>query len=304
MKPGGFPISCLQYLRAPGTGRALSLSRGTPDAAGFVDAGTVTAEGGTSYAIQEGILRLLEPSTLAPAELKERDARDREAPAYDQRLSARHFREVVPFIAMADLHMEDIVLELACGTGRITRELAGKAGIVIASDFSFESLREAQRGMPAGSRAAFVEADAVSFPGVARAFSLIVSGQFIEHVPTPERRESFVRNAARMLAPFGRVALSAYHQDLRRRFAGLPQEGVHKTGIFFHYFSGGELKSLFRKAFEDVRISYLDVVLPGTAGLKLSERALGVLSRVWAQTPLSRFAHLAAVSARSPRASL
>lgn len=291
----GFPITAIPLLVSPVTGGALELVSGA-DASGRVQEGTVTDSAGNRFSIESGILRLLVPDALSGVESDERSARDKEAKVYDARLAARHHREVRPFLSLVSATKNDTALELACGTGRVTKELARSTGLLVATDFSFASLLEAVGSMPEAN-VAFVEADSTLFPGKKGVFSLIVSAQFIEHIPTPARRTAFVDHLAGLLSPGGRTVHSLYHHDLRRRLAGHTQEGKHSNGVYYRYFAASEIKRLFKRRFARTYVRHLDIVLPGTLKLVRSERVLGLLSRIAAHTPLSAFAHLVVVRA-------
>lgn len=292
----GFPTTALSLLVSPVTGGPLTLVSGDTDVAGRIQDGLVTDAAGTEFPIEAGILRLLVPGQLLEVEADERHARDKEAKVYDARLAARHYREVLPFLSFIDPRKNDTVLELACGTGRVTKELARQVRTLIATDFSYASLIEAAANVTEGN-VAFVEADSTVFPGKEGAFSLIVSAQFIEHIPTAPRREEFVDRLAHLLATGGRTVHSLYHHDLRRRLSGRLQEGKHANGVYYRYFIGSEIRTLFAKRFAHTNVKYLDIVLPGTMNIFRSERILGLISRVASYTPLATLAHLVVVRA-------
>lgn len=290
-----FPVHALSFLVSPITGSELSSETDER----FIENGAVIDNEGNRFAIENGILRLLVPDQLLAIENEERSARDREATVYDARLYARHYREVLPFMAMIDPKKEDVALELACGTGRITKELAPAVGSFIATDFSYASLREASKAVQ-GENVAFVEADSTAFPGKNNSFSLIVSAQFIEHIPTPERRTAFAERLSCLLRKEGRTLHSLYHQDVRRSSAHLPNEGTHRNGVYYHYYTRKDCTDLFDKHFKKISIGFLDIVLPGVLKITQDERILGAISRISARTPLSSLAHLVVVEASKP----
>jgi ubiquinone/menaquinone biosynthesis C-methylase UbiE/uncharacterized protein YbaR (Trm112 family) len=293
----GFPARLLPLVRSPQDGSPLSVCSGTVPESGYIREGMVQDCSGNQYPIQEGILRLLNVEALAPLEQQERTQRDNEAARYNNRLAARYYREVLPFVSYLGLTRDDVVLELAAGTGRITTEIAGNASALVATDFSYASLATTAQSLPPDVEVALVEADSVVFPGAAGAFSLVLSAQFIEHIPTRERRTQHAASLAALCAPMGRVIVSAYHHDIRRRWGRKPVEGTHPNGVFFHFFSRRELMTLFGPQFSRVRVTYMDAVLPGSARFIASERILGTLSSLWVRTPLCLFAHLIVVRA-------
>ena len=94
------------------------------------------------------------------------------------------------------------VLELACGPGSWTRQLADLAESVTALDGSREMLehaRERLRGQPVR----FIHADIFGWQPD-RAYDAVVFGFWLSHVP-PQRFEAFWDLVARALKPGGRV---------------------------------------------------------------------------------------------------
>jgi SAM-dependent methyltransferase len=83
------------------------------------------------------------------------------------------------------------VLDVACGTGFLTRHLRGE---VVASDQSEEMVRIASARMP---HARVLRADAVPLPFPAGAFDRLLTGHFYGHL-LPEERAAFVAEARRV----------------------------------------------------------------------------------------------------------
>jgi demethylmenaquinone methyltransferase/2-methoxy-6-polyprenyl-1,4-benzoquinol methylase len=94
------------------------------------------------------------------------------------------------------------VLELACGTGWWTTQLARYAGSVTAMDSSPEALA-INRARLGTSRVEHVQADLFSWRPTTR-FDVVFFGFWLSHVP-PERFESFWDLVRACLAPGGRV---------------------------------------------------------------------------------------------------
>lgn len=256
--------------------------------------GTVGSET-ERYTIERGILRLLNKTHLAENELNEVHARDNEADGYCKRLAARYFREVKPLLRLVACTQDDVVLDLGCGTGRMVKELVVTGAQIVAVDFSFESLIVAQACISDKGCVGFVEADVATITLQKKAFSKIISTQVLEHVVTPEKRAEFVSIIYHALALKGKAIITAYHHNMQRRAQKLPIEGMHRTGIYFHYFTQQELRSLFTLPFVNVHFRYFDLLLPGTTRLALPERVLGVLSELLTYSPLRCWAHLIGV---------
>ena len=97
-------------------------------------------------------------------------------------------------------------LDVACGTGFLTRHLRGK---VVGLDQSTTMLEEARRQAPAAS---FVEGDALSLPFDAAAFDRVFTGHFYGHLDA-EQRARFLAEARRV-APELVIVDSALRDDV------------------------------------------------------------------------------------------
>jgi SAM-dependent methyltransferase len=96
------------------------------------------------------------------------------------------------------------VLELACGTGLWTGQLAAHADHVTAIDASKEALEIARVKVPAGN-VDFVEADLFAWEPE-RTYDVCFFSFWLSHVPA-ERTQPFWEKIKRALAPDGRVYL-------------------------------------------------------------------------------------------------
>ena len=97
-------------------------------------------------------------------------------------------------------------LDVACGTGFLTRHLGGE---VVGLDQSESMLEEARRQAPS---AAFVRGDALSLPFDDGTFERVFTGHFYGHLD-PEQRERFVAEARRV-APELVAVDSALREDV------------------------------------------------------------------------------------------
>jgi SAM-dependent methyltransferase len=127
------------------------------------------------------------------------------------------------------------VLDLGCGTGRHTLDLARAGARVTALDQSPEMIAQAQPKLTGYPVDWVLHAlpDLLPFPK--ETFALVVSGLVVEHVPD---LPGLLREVARVLVPGGRCLLSALHPDRtaegqRARFID-PQTGVRRPIATFH----------------------------------------------------------------------
>ena len=96
------------------------------------------------------------------------------------------------------------LLEVASGTGYITRVATTLGASAVGVDFSAAMISEATRRCPA---ATFLEADAESLPFEAESFDAVVIGFGVHHFPSPQRA---VSDARRVLRIGGKLAFTVW----------------------------------------------------------------------------------------------
>jgi ubiquinone/menaquinone biosynthesis C-methylase UbiE len=221
---------------------------------------------GRRFAVTEGIARML-PTDLceAVAESEESEkkrtemqARDAQVDDYDRMWHLNLFGlvEIPAMLANLSLSRTHRLLEAGCGTGRMTPGFARRCKHLVSIDFSWESLRACRSKLvKAGIRNVdLVQADICRLPLATAAFDRVVSGQVLEHIPTPAAREAAVAELARVLASGGNLVISAYQYSLLMRLFG-EKEGEHAGGIYFFRFTRDELRALLSRNFNVQSIS-------------------------------------------------
>jgi SAM-dependent methyltransferase len=235
--------SLLPLLASPETGGPLTLTVRQRAGEEIVD-GSLTDDAGNVYPIENGIPRLL-PRELRDAQISEIAARDAQVDDYDKMAFLNLFGKVeIPLTRRAlGPCPTDRLLEAGCGTGRMTPFLSSIVQELVAVDFSFESLRVAQRKLQTAgiTNVHLVQADLCRLPFADTSFSRVVSCQVLEHVPGLEARTAAVASLSRVLQPGGTLALSAYKHSLLTRCFG-QKEGMHDGGIPFFRFTRAELR--------------------------------------------------------------
>jgi SAM-dependent methyltransferase len=296
----GFPESLIESLVCQRDGGVLDL-RTSDSENGEISKGVLACrlcKG--QYRIENGILHVLDhQSKLLETMQSEISVRDAEADTYDEKFSRRRSKEIPPTLEQIGSTDTLQVVEYGCGTGRLTRELQARS--ILAVDFSIDSLRRMQVSLAPRQVVGRVLADVTTLQLRPQYFDIGVATQVYEHVPTPERRFGFLRNIASALTPGGRLVLSVYHFDARRRIRRLPQEGAHHSGIFFHYFTRSELQRELREYFEIETMKLIDIDLPFVRQLGVSSEMRGGISRLVEKLPgLRQFAHLVIAACRNP----
>ncbi|GAA4240740.1 class I SAM-dependent methyltransferase [Actinomadura meridiana] len=120
----------------------------------------------------------------------------------DPRLNAaftRHLDRLVRFMD-PELDLEDVVLEVAAGTGIVSRAIAARVRHVTALDLTPAMLAEGKRDADqAGlTNITFTEGDASALPYVDRSFTLVVTRFSLHQVADPE---TVVREMVRVSRP-------------------------------------------------------------------------------------------------------
>lgn len=232
----------LPLLASPDNGGPLSLAV-VHQEGNSVQSGRLTDSDGHVYPIEDGIPRLL-PGTLLDAQKSEIAARDAQVADYDRMTFLNVFGKVEIPMTLRALSPEsgDRVLEAGCGTGRMTRTLAGHVRELVAIDFSFESLRANQQKLQAAGvgNVHLVQADLCHLPFASALFDRVVSCQVLEHVPGETARREAVAELARVAKSQAPLALSAYQHSLLTLLFG-QKEGEHAGGIPFFRFTRAEL---------------------------------------------------------------
>lgn len=170
---------------------------------------------------------------------------------------------------IAALDGTERLLDLGCGNGELARELAraGFHGAYTGVDFSPPLLQDAANA-PQGFPVNFLQADLTasdwSSP-LAPGFSLITCFATLHHIPSPDLRLQFLRQARALLVPGGRFVLSNWQflnsPRLRARIQPWGRIGLTETDVdpgdylldwraggeglrYVHHFSEAELNAL------------------------------------------------------------
>jgi ubiquinone/menaquinone biosynthesis C-methylase UbiE len=206
------------------------------------------------YPLEDGIPRMLPPPALREQEEaaqteRERTQRDREASRYDanRMLRALSVAEIPLTLGRLSPGPSDVVVEVGCGTGRVTQQLAARCGQVWALDHSVESLRQAREKVGADT-VRFVQADAGFLPLRPCLADRALSCQMLEHLPTASLRERAVAEVARLLRPGGVFVASAYWHSPLTWLAG-DKQGFHSGMIYYYRFSRREFRELLSRTF-------------------------------------------------------
>lgn len=141
-----------------------------------------------------------------------------------------------------------VVLDIGCGLGRLTRPLAQDAKRVIALDISTEMLARAQQLNADLENVEWVHGDGTSLQPVGeQTVDACISHVVFRHIPDPEITLGYIREMGRVLKPGGFAAFElsndprphrGHRQGPRARLAALlrqaPEEQDHDAWLGSH----------------------------------------------------------------------
>jgi len=200
-----------------------------------------------------------------------RDGYDRWAEIYDQ--------EENPLIAMEEARLPALlgeiagrdVLELGCGTGRVTTRLVAAGGRITAIDFSSEMVERARR-KPGWQAVRFIAHDlAQPLPLTEGSFDLVVSCLVLDHIAD---LDLFFSQCRRVVRPAGRAVFSVMHPAMMLR------------GILAHFRDPATGRD----------------ICPASAPNQLSDYIMAALRAGWAIEHLSEHGVDDQLADRNPRA--
>lgn len=186
---------------------------------------------------------------------------DRAAPFYEEAWNQALAPATAAVLAAADLHPGERVLDVACGSGVLTRAawraVAADDGEVVGSDISELMLTEAAKRLP---DCRFVRADAKALNECVPLghFDAVLCGLGLMYMPDPE---AALVTMARCLRPQGRVAVSVWGERQACGWAEIfpiVDARVHSEvcPMFFRVGSGNTLaRALHSAGLADVQIS-------------------------------------------------
>ncbi len=170
-------------------------------------------------------------------------------------------------VARAQPKPGERVLDVACGTGIVVREVlpvVGSTGRVAGVDFNPAMLAVARTRVPGGAPVEWYEASAEALPFSDAAFDLVLCQQGLQFFP---EKPGAIREFRRVLAPGGRVALSVWRTLEHNPVHEAMNEVVVRhlgTPTIAAAFSGNapELEALLSgSGFEDVAIEPVSMTL-------------------------------------------
>lgn len=209
------------------------------------------------YPVEDGIFRLMPPPSPAAAHAyHEQKGRDEEAHIYDKNIGLNFLTNFEYSHYSASLMNGNghapALLELACGTGRMTVKFAPHFSHMYAVDVSVESLRVLRKkihGTPLAEKITLVHGDAAHLPFAENSFRKIACFQMFQHLPSHEVRCKMLDEIQTVLKNDGHFVMSVY-RDHPVTTTLFKKEGVHPNGSYFYRYSKKELEYILDGYFD------------------------------------------------------
>lgn len=169
-------------------------------------------------------------------------------------------------ITLARVQEDDAVLDLGCGTGKLTIELARLTpkGRVVGIDPSQEMLDKAKDASTGMKNVRYVQAPAQAM-NFADEFDLVFSNSALQWI---KEQEDVLRRIYRSLKPGGRIAIQAPAKNFCKEFFDYSQEAICRLDLkrFYtgwespwRFLTKEEYEGLLRASgFEDRKVYYRD----------------------------------------------
>lgn len=258
-----------------------------------------------SYPIVDGIPSFVETTTLKEQNgdadsiqilrEKEKEYRDKNWWNYENVFSpSTNYYEINSVVDELGPTVDDRVLEVGAGTGRVSRAIAARSRELVCIDYSLNSLKYLRsRAGILGANVHVVHADARYLPFRAGIFNKSISSQVFQSLPRQTVFKDALAEIQRVLGSSGIFVISLYNYSLykqiqARRYPALAnnkgwlQEGIHADAVYYYNFSANNLVSLLGNYFAVSKCYGLLLPFAGRA------RGLGTrIERSVRSTPLS-----------------
>lgn len=141
---------------------------------------------------------------------------------------------------------EDEVLECACGTGLLSGVIAGRCRSLIATDFSENMLKRAEKKYKGRGNIHFEQGDILHLAYPDASFDAVVAANVIHLLDEPY---TALRELDRVCRPGGRMIIPTYMNETDKGTTNSVSDAIGKAGADFkHEFTLGSYKRFFADA--------------------------------------------------------
>ena len=268
----GFPVKLIDYIRCSKDEGILELIDPHDDNASIFQGRIKCQECGSIYKIKEGVLdlfdkkKVLDPQSLYELYTRDAIAKKSYADSY-QEANLLDEMEIPSTIRRIGNIRGKSIVEIGCGTGRYTRQLAESCDSIVAVDFSKESLSINSKLMPQKNNVGFVRADISKLNLKPNSFDLAFSTLY-SNLPSFKIRSASTKKIYNALKPNGKYILSAHHHDIREILKGIPVEGEYDNGIYYKKFTAKSLKMELMNYFSKIQFATICIWVPYISRIK------------------------------------
>ncbi len=226
----------------------------------------------TKYFVKKGIIDFINKKNIASKLAdSERKRRDEDAELYEYYISNYEDSTNTLPIAKAVNSKNKTILDLGCGVGYITLKYVDNADVVIACDFSEDSLNLFNKKIQETSlkNICLIRVDITKLPfNKNEMFDSVVIAGVLHHIPSKKDRELLIKSSNILLKNNGNLVVSVYNYILTKRirkFLGMNEmrEGMqNEDNVFYHCYDKTELAKLIYKYFNKVAVSGTFATIP------------------------------------------
>ncbi len=268
----------------------------------ITDATLVCSKCGDFFEVEDGIARTLQLSEdghdadrkVVAIKKSEIEIRDRQSSSFDGKYSPAYTEiENSAVLSRMDAPCGEIIVDLACGTGRFSGHMVNRCGELLCLDFSIESLRVLSQKLQ-GSQTPFhlIQADMNHLPLRQTRFPVIYCGNALMHLPTPAARTEALKQISACLSDDGLLVATVYNHT-RRTPTTRQKEGFHNDRLYFYRYDHDEFEEYLGEVFSVEEVAGLiNLPVHRVSGL-LFRLGLGrvarAMERIIEKTPLSFF---------------
>lgn len=168
-------------------------------------------------------------------------------------------------------HMEDRVLECACGTGLLTEVIAGRCKALTATDFASKMLKRAEKNCAAYGNITFRQADITALAEPDGEFDKVVAGNVIHLLDEPLKALSELNWVCR---DGGQLIIPTYMNRDRKGKTSTFASAVGKAGADFkRQFTLDSYRQFFLDVgYGDVRITLAEGRIPCAVAVMTKKR--------------------------------
>lgn len=156
---------------------------------------------------------------------------------------------------------DDHVLECACGTGMLSKYIAGKSRKLIATDFSVGMLKQAKKKCKELNNIEFEQADIMHLKYGDNTFDKVVAGNVIHLLDEPYMA---LKELERVCCPGGQIIIPTYINNENMGKPNLFVRAIEKAGAGFKcQFTYKTYQQFFKKAgYTNIRYSIVEGKMP------------------------------------------